>query len=97
MISKACKNHSFIKNVHFAYLDEYTEKWVPKEDQRKFSKRKKAVVCIETQQEFSSVREAAQKMNIVASLITRCCKGDIEATHGYHFQYKRKEEDYNAA
>ncbi len=88
-IGRACRDHRCAKQLHFAYLDEYSDEWEPKEDGRKQSCKSKTIICLETQQEYKSMQEAARQMNIAVSLISRCCNGQLESTRGYHFAIKK--------
>lgn len=94
-IGRACRDHRSARQLHFAYLEEYTDAWKPKEDGRKKSCRAIPIICIETRQEYESMTEASRQMNIITSLIARCCKGELETTHGYHFCYKERKKDYD--
>jgi group I intron endonuclease len=51
---------------------------------------KKSVICIETQKQFSSLKEVERVMNIRSSSIGMCCNGKLKTSGGYHWQYIRK-------
>ena len=51
----------------------------------------KKVRNIETQEVFSSIKEAAEKHNIPPTHITRVCKGKRKSTGGYHWEYADEE------
>lgn len=91
-ISRACKTGIAAKGKHFLYLEDWDTKWKPF-DKRTNTSKTKAIICEETQQIFSSVREASRVMDITASLISRCCNGQLKSTHGYHFNFIKKEEE----
>ena len=48
---------------------------------------RKIVICIETQEKFSSEKEAQYKTGIDNSSIAKCCKGKRKTAGGYHWQY----------
>ena len=48
---------------------------------------KKSVRCIETNEVFNTIKEAAEKYKIKATHITRVCKGKRNMTGGYHWEY----------
>ena len=91
-ISRACKTRVAAKGKHFLYLEDWDTNWKPFDKRTNISKTK-MVICEETQQIFSSVREASRVINITASLISRCCNGQLKSTHGYHFNFIKKEEE----
>ena len=47
----------------------------------------KKVFCIETNQTYSSLRDANRKTNISIQQIKNCCENKIEQIQGLHFQY----------
>ena len=47
----------------------------------------KAVLCVETGEVFDTIKTAAEKYNIVATHITRVCRGRRKTTGGYHWKY----------
>lgn len=50
--------------------------------------KRKSVGCIliETNEVFSSIREASEKLNITYSTLWACCKGKRETAGGYHWK-----------
>lgn len=48
---------------------------------------KRKVKNIETGEVFNSIKEAAEKYNILPTHITRVCKGKRAKTGGYHWEY----------
>lgn len=91
-ISWACKTGTAAKNKHFLYLEDWDVNWKPSDKRTNISKRKE-IICEETQQVFPSVREASRVMGITPSLISRCCNGQLKSTHGYRFNFIKKEEE----
>lgn len=62
----------------------------PSEDTRRKisdSHVKKPVYCTETDTIYPSVQECARQLNIWATLVTKCCKGKLKTTGGYHLEY----------
>lgn len=49
--------------------------------------RARAVICIETNEYFSCIKEAVEKYNCSRSSITDCCRGKIKSTKGLHWKY----------
>lgn len=47
----------------------------------------KPVLCVETQEIFSSIRQAAEKYGCDESAIGRCLRGKAKTSCGYHWQY----------
>lgn len=50
-------------------------------------KNKKRVVCVETGDEFDSVKEAAEKYGVYCTSISSCCTGKLKTTGGYHWKH----------
>lgn len=46
-----------------------------------------AVMCVETQEVFPSIRDAAKKVGASPSNICNCCNGKKKTTAGFHWQY----------
>ena len=51
----------------------------------------KRVVCIETGVIFNSIKEAAANMGRRRSDISRCCRGILKTSGGYHWKYVEEE------
>lgn len=56
------------------------------------SNKKKPVMCVETGEEFDSLKECGDKMNITPNQISRALKLRRK-THGYSFKFLKKEND----
>lgn len=54
--------------------------------------KKKAVVCIETNIVYNSIKEAAEATGAQKSGIVNCCKGKQKTAKGLHWKYKESEE-----
>ena len=52
----------------------------------------KAVCCIETGEEFPSIRAAAQKYGVDSSAIGNCLLGKAKTSCGYHWRYIHPDE-----
>jgi len=48
---------------------------------------KKQVICIDTNQMFESIKEAARYFKIYASSIGKCCTNEYKQTQGMRFRY----------
>ena len=62
-----------------------TDEW--REHISESSVKKRKVRNIETGEIFNSIKEAAQKYNIVPTHITRVCRGKRNQTGGFHWEY----------
>lgn len=64
----------------------------PNEDTRKKislnSARNKAVICIETNEEYYCAREAGRVKNVSGTSISAVCRGKRKTAGGYHWKYK---------
>jgi hypothetical protein len=54
-------------------------------DSRKQSKNMKKIICVETRQIYSSIKEATEKLHI--NNISACCRGVRDMAGGYHWMY----------
>ena len=92
-IARACRLGIKSKGLHFVYLEDYGPEWEPPKSKKLNNSRSIHVLCKETNEEFPSLREASRKMNITPSLISRCCNGILDSTHGYHFEFIQRNEE----
>lgn len=97
LCQNCCKAHRSRSGRHYAYLNEYDEFWEPAEKydtirRRKSNTLKKKVFCYETQKFYESACETGRCLNLDSRLVSRCCKGELIQTKGYHFCY---ESDYH--
>lgn len=77
------------RGLHWAYYDDFlnmTQKDIDKKLKSHTSSRRRCL-CVETQQVFESIAEAAKQLNVCQSKITLVCRGDRKTTGGYHFEY----------
>ena len=56
-------------------------------DNKEVTTGNKGVVCVETGEIFSSIRQASKSSNVDFSNIAKCCKGKLKTAGGYHWQY----------
>ena len=54
---------------------------------RRSLKRGKPVYCFETGKIFESCADAGRKMNLDCSHVAKCCRGELSAHKGFHFEY----------
>lgn len=47
----------------------------------------KQIICIETGQTYSSIKDAALQLNLNSSYISNACKGRYKTAYGYHWRY----------
>ena len=47
----------------------------------------RAVVCVESNARYNSLREAAESMGVVSTAISNCLNGRAETCCGYHWRY----------
>lgn len=91
----ACCNRTITTcaGFHWAFLKDYDENWSPRENiQKNYSKVRKAIICVETGQEFESITAASKELNICRNTINRSCKSPTHTAGGYHFKYKESEK-----
>lgn len=55
--------------------------------ERRSAKLGKPVYCIETGKTFDSCADAGRKMNLDFSHIAKCCRGELSAHKGFHFEF----------
>lgn len=70
---------------HWMYYEDYLKHGFTNNDKRQSYKRK--VLCIETQEIFNSIREAALNKNVNESNISSCCRTQTKTTKGLHWRY----------
>jgi len=58
-----------------------------KEKMRRNNKRKKPVVCIETDMIYESACEASRKTGVFSDSINKCCNGKQHTAGGYHWKF----------
>lgn len=51
----------------------------------------KRIICLETKQIFSSIKEASEILNISRGLISNCCNHKSFTTHDLHFEFAYKD------
>jgi hypothetical protein len=56
----------------------------------------KAVEVLETGEIYPSVRDCAEHLNCDPGAISKCCNGQLNKHHGYHFNFCSLEEDQYA-
>ena len=62
--------------------------WSEEQVSRMVSNRKKIMIkCLSTGEEFSSTKEAAEKLGLYRCAISSTCRGRQDSTHGYEFEY----------
>lgn len=52
----------------------------------------KSIICIDTNEIFTSIIEASRKYNIDQSSITKCCKGKRKIAGGYKWAYYKGDD-----
>ena len=85
------KSNNSVQNLEYCDAAYNTNYGTGKE--RSAKSRQKKVICIETQEIFDSVTEAAKAVDVDKSSISRCIAGRQKTCAGYHWkQYDQKEE-----
>ena len=56
-------------------------------DNKEMTTDSKEVMCVETGELFSSIRQASKSSNVDFSAIAKCCKGKRKTAGGYHWRY----------
>jgi hypothetical protein len=73
---------------HFDYYIEGKEYKTPKKEKH-YKCRK--IICLETGEEFESIKEAADKLGIGRNHIGDVCRGNRKSVKGFTFKFKEKE------
>ena len=50
--------------------------------------KKKQVYCVQLDRIFAGIHIAAKELSLHVSSISKCCKGKLKTTGGYHFEFK---------
>lgn len=83
-ILTACKRtHTTIRGFHWRYLDESTYA----DKKPVIDKRKRPIICIETNEKFESIAEAARHYKTTAENIQRACKNYAKTAVKLHWCY----------
>lgn len=83
-ISSCCNGKSkSAYGYHWAYYEEGKNYIIEK----RIDPRCKKVLCIETNEIFDSLPEAAKAKNVSSSCICNCCNGKAKTCGGYHWKY----------
>lgn len=91
-ITDCCKfRRRLAYNYCWCYAYCYSESWSPREDRKKYSGKRKKVQCLETQEIYSSAREAALKYGVGKGTISNCCNGRAKTVKGLHWRYLENE------
>lgn len=96
-ISRACKDRGLTSGgFHWMYYDDYLKNgWRTREAK---NGNKRAVICVETKEVFSSVQSAANSKLVGASQIVKGCKNHSSTTNGLHWAYLEEyDENWNIA
>ena len=74
---------------HWAYIEdvEYIKYLKTLIGVKKKGARQCKVICIETAEQFSYVKDAAAKYGSKACHISACCKGKRKTCGGFHWEY----------
>ena len=71
---------------------EETKDKIRKKNSGSNSGKAKAVYCYEKDEIRLAMKEWAEELNLIPTLISRVCKGRRKSTGGYHFRYATEEE-----
>ena len=98
-IAHCCRHKLNIAHgLHFLFKEEYESMSESEIKDYIFStNRYTQVVCLETQERYKSIKEAAEVTGLSESRIGGCCLGQANATRGYHWvtydKYKEMSEE----
>ena len=59
-------------------------------------KKQKAIICIENNTIYKSIKEASDKLNLKHSSISRVCLGKRKTTGGYHFAFYTQPQEQSS-
>lgn len=68
-------------------LSEDTKQKMSNAKRGQISKRKKAVLCVETGMKYSSIKEAGEMLNISKGHISAVCSGKRQTCGGFHWKF----------
>ena len=103
-ISNCCRgklNHVGKLNdvpLQWKYLEDYDDNCLEEYKLNISDKRSKKVICITTGENFDCIKDAAEKYNIYATSISKCCNGKQKSAgelNGVRLQWKYSEDDDN--
>ena len=86
VVSKVLHGKSITAGLHFKFADETREVKIITEAERK-NHLPIPVVCVETGEEFESVRKAAKKFGILSATISSVLSGKAITAGGLHFKF----------
>ena len=91
-ITNCCNNqYTTVDGCYYLYEENWSNNWKPRT--KVPSKHgMKEVVCVETNEVYESINEAARKNNTSAANIFTCCNNPNRRIKGMHFSYKDKQE-----
>lgn len=81
------------KQIYGYRKKEYLNQHPQLKQQRKDLKRRKPILCIETNTKYNSIKEAAKDFNIPPSYISSVLSGRYKTTLGLHFEYLNKKTE----
>lgn len=85
------KTNNVVSNLRWVTPKENTHNPITLEKIKKHCKppapTTRAVFCVETGEQYQSVREAAEITGVDSSSITKCCKGKRKICGGFHWRY----------
>ncbi len=92
-ISACCRGViNSVNKQHWMFLTDYEALKDKFNISFRTDKKKKAIICIEKNERFSSITEAAKKYRINRDGINSCCLGIQHTCGGYHWKYVNKNE-----
>ena len=85
-VSRACRKHMRAGGYHFRYLEEYKESETVNLTYKEPIKGR-SIVCVETGEIFSSMRQAERSKDINHRLISQACKDSSKTAGGCHWKF----------
>ncbi|MBQ9479747.1 MAG: GIY-YIG nuclease family protein [Selenomonadaceae bacterium] len=87
-ISRVCRGDlKTTHRLHFVFVNNSAD------ELKRFSQKKRPILCIETGKSYESIAEAARQTGLLASTLSEVCNGKIKTFGGFNFVFADTPED----